>query len=38
MTWEGYNYEDAILNEELLMDDVSFIAIVKYECEARDTS
>ena len=39
MTWEGYNYEDAIvLNERLLMDDVlTSIHIEKYECEARDT-
>ena len=39
MTWEGYNYEDAIiLNERLIMDDVlTSIHIEKYECEARDT-
>ena len=39
MTWEGYNYEDAIiLNERLLMDDVlTSIHITKYECEARET-
>jgi len=39
MTWEGYNYEDAILiNEKLVMDDVfSSIHIEEYECEARDT-
>ncbi|MBQ6622763.1 MAG: DNA-directed RNA polymerase subunit beta, partial [Mogibacterium sp.] len=39
MTWEGYNYEDAIiLNERLLMDDVlTSLHIEKYECEARDT-
>ena len=39
MTWEGYNYEDAIiLNERLLMDDVlTSIHIEKYECEARET-
>lgn len=39
MTWEGYNYEDAIiLNERLLMDDVlTSIHIVEYESEARDT-
>ncbi len=39
MTWEGYNYEDAvILNERLLMDDVlTSIHIEKYETEARDT-
>lgn len=39
MTWEGYNYEDAIiLNERLLMDDVlTSLHIEKYECEARET-
>jgi DNA-directed RNA polymerase subunit beta len=39
MTWEGYNYEDAILlSEELVMDDVlSSIHIEEYESEARDT-
>ena len=39
MTWEGYNYEDAIiLNERLLMDDVlTSLHIEKHECEARDT-
>jgi len=39
MTWEGYNYEDAIiLNEKLLMDDVlTSIHVEKLECEARDT-
>lgn len=39
MTWEGYNYEDAIiLNERLLMDDaLTSIHIEKYELEARDT-
>ena len=39
MTWEGYNYEDAIiLNERLLMDDVlTSIHITKYDCEARET-
>ncbi len=39
MTWEGYNYEDAIiLNERLLIDDVlTSIHIEKYEIEARDT-
>ena len=39
MTWEGYNYEDAILlNERLIMDDVlTSIHIEKYEAEARDT-
>ena len=39
MTWEGYNYEDAIiLNERLIMEDVlTSIHIEKYESEARDT-
>ncbi len=39
MTWEGYNYEDAILlNERLVKDDVfSSIHIEEYETEARDT-
>jgi len=39
MTWEGYNYEDAvILNERLVMDDVlTSIHIEEYESEARDT-
>ena len=39
MTWEGYNYEDAIiLNERLVMDDVlTSLHIVEYESEARDT-
>ena len=39
MTWEGYNYEDAIiLNERLIMDDVlTSLHIVEYEAEARDT-
>ena len=39
MTWEGYNYEDAIiLNEKLLMNDVlTSLHIVEYEAEARDT-
>ncbi len=39
MTWEGYNYEDAIiLNERILMDDVlTSLHIEKHECEARDT-
>ena len=39
MTWEGYNYEDAIvLNERLLMDDtLTSLHIVEYESEARDT-
>ncbi|MCL1820334.1 MAG: DNA-directed RNA polymerase subunit beta [Oscillospiraceae bacterium] len=39
MTWEGYNYEDAILiNERLVKDDVfTSIHIEEYETEARDT-
>ena len=39
MTWEGYNYEDAIvLNERLLMDDaLTSIHIEEYESESRDT-
>ena len=39
MTWEGYNYEDAVLiNERLVEDDVyTSIHITEYECEARDT-
>ncbi len=39
MTWEGYNYEDAILlSEKLVKDDVyTSIHIEEYECEARDT-
>ena len=39
MTWEGYNYEDAVLiNEKLVRDDVyTSIHIEKYELEARDT-
>jgi len=39
MTWEGYNYEDAILlSEELVMDDVfTSIHIEEHETEARDT-
>lgn len=39
MTWEGYNYEDAILiNERLVMDDVfTSIHVEEYECDARDT-
>ena len=39
MTWEGYNYEDAIiLNEELLIEDThTSLHIEKYESEARDT-
>ncbi|WP_432792719.1 DNA-directed RNA polymerase subunit beta [Peptacetobacter hiranonis] len=39
MTWEGYNYEDAVLiNERLVREDrLSTIHIEEYECEARDT-
>jgi DNA-directed RNA polymerase subunit beta len=39
MTWEGYNYEDAILiSEELVRDDVyTSIHIEEYESESRDT-
>ncbi len=39
MTWEGYNYEDAVLiSERLVWDDVyTSIHIEEYECEARDT-
>ncbi len=38
-TWEGYNYEDAVLvNERIVRDDVyTSIHIEEYECEARDT-
>ena len=39
MTWEGYNYEDAVLlSERLVKDDVyTSIHIEEYEVEARDT-
>ncbi len=39
MTWEGYNYEDAVLiNERLVRDDIyTSIHIEEYELEARDT-
>ena len=39
MTWEGYNYEDAVLlNERLVRDDVyTSIHIEEYEIECRDT-
>ena len=39
MTWEGYNYEDAVLiNEKMVRDDVyTSIHIEEYEVEARDT-
>mgnify|MGYP002549172291 FL=1 len=38
-TWEGYNYEDAILlNERLVQEDVfTSIHIEEYDCECRDT-
>ena len=39
MTWEGYNYEDAvIMNEKLVMDDVyTSVHIEEYSIDARDT-
>ena len=39
MTWEGYNYEDAVLiSEELVKNDTfTSIHMEEYECEARDT-
>ncbi len=39
MTWNGYNYEDAIvMSERLVQDDVyTSIHIEKYEVEVRDT-
>jgi DNA-directed RNA polymerase subunit beta len=39
MTWEGYNYEDAILlSEDVVKEDIyTSIHIEEYECEARDT-
>lgn len=39
MTWEGYNYEDAVLlNERLVIEDVlTSVHIEEYESEARDT-
>lgn len=39
MTWEGYNYEDAVLlSERLVQDDVyTSIHIEEYETDARDT-
>ena len=39
MTWEGYNYEDAVLiSEKIVRDDVyTSIHIEEYETEARDT-
>ena len=38
-TWEGYNYEDAVLvNERIVRDDVyTSIHIEEHECEARET-
>ena len=39
MTWEGYNYEDAVLlNEKVVRDDIyTSVHIEEYELEARDT-
>ena len=39
MTWEGYNYEDAmLLNEKLVIDDVlTSVHIEEHSCEARET-
>ena len=39
MTWQGYNYEDAVLiSEELVKNDVfTSIHVEEYECETRDT-
>ncbi len=39
MTWEGYNYEDAVLlSEKLVAEDVyTSVHIEEHECEARDT-
>ena len=39
MTWEGYNYEDAVLlSERMVMDDVfTSIHLEEYECASRDT-
>ena len=39
MTWEGYNYEDAVLlSEKRVMNDVyTSVHIEEYECESRDT-
>ena len=39
MTWEGYNYEDAVLlSERLVQEDVyTSIHIEEYEAESRDT-
>ena len=39
MTWEGYNYEDAVLiNEKLVKEDTyTSVHIEEYECESRDT-
>ena len=39
MTWEGYNYEDAVLlSERLVQEDVyTYVHIEEYEAEARDT-
>jgi DNA-directed RNA polymerase subunit beta len=39
MSWEGYNYEDAVIISERMLQEDKFtsIHIEKYECEARDT-
>ena len=38
MTWNGYNYEDAIvMSERLVQDDVYTSIILKIEVEVRDT-
>src|SRR5699024_1607730 len=39
MTWEGYNYEDAVIMSERMVkdDDFTSIHIEEYESEARDT-
>ena len=38
MTWDGYNYEDAVMSERLVKDDVyTSIHIEEYESESRDT-
>ena len=39
MTWEGYNYEDAVLiNEKIVREDVyTSIHIEEYEIESRET-
>ncbi len=38
MTWEGYNYEDAVvMYEKIVRDDVYTYHIEEYEIESRDT-